>query len=154
MGKTTDIREAVEAELAFDPLVDAGDTTVVNMNGDVGLNGTVPRYPQYLEASAAAQRVAGVKNVHNHLEVMLPPGDYRDGLTGVVWAPPTAAAHGGGPGRASLTGHPGRPRRSGPAGPGSQVPAGRPAGRGDAETHHDLQDTACRHEPAGGWPET
>ena len=37
---------------------------------------------------------------------------------------------------------PGRPRQSGPAGPGSQVPAGRPAGGGDAETHHDLQDTA------------
>jgi osmotically-inducible protein OsmY len=63
MGKTKDIREAVEAELAFDPLVDAEDITVVNMNGDVGLNGTVPSYPQYLEASAAAQRVAGVKNV-------------------------------------------------------------------------------------------
>src|SRR6201987_5225796 len=78
MGKTKDIREAVEAELAFDPLVDAEDITVVNMSGDVGLNGTVPSYPQYLEASAAAQRVAGVKNVHNHLEVMLPPGDYRD----------------------------------------------------------------------------
>jgi osmotically-inducible protein OsmY len=59
MSKTKDIREAVEAELAFDPLVDAEDITVVNMNGDVGLNGTVPSYPQYLEASAAAQRVAG-----------------------------------------------------------------------------------------------
>src|SRR6266581_271468 len=78
MGKTKDIREAVEAELAFDPLADAADITVVNMNGDVGLNGTVPSYPQSLEASTAAQRVTGVKNVHNHLEVMLPPGDYRD----------------------------------------------------------------------------
>ncbi len=51
MGKTKDIREAVEAELSFDPLVDA---------------------------AAAAQRVAGVTDVHNHLEVVLPPGDYRD----------------------------------------------------------------------------
>ena len=59
MGRTKDIREAVEAELAFDPLVDAADITVVNMNGDLGLNGTVPSYPRYLEASAAAQRVAG-----------------------------------------------------------------------------------------------
>ena len=49
-----------------------------NLNGDVALNGTVPSYPQYLEAAAAAQRVAGVKNVHNHLEVVLPAGDYRD----------------------------------------------------------------------------
>jgi osmotically-inducible protein OsmY len=46
------------------------------MNGAVALNGTVPSYPQYLEAAAAAQRVAGVREVHNHLEVVLPPGDY------------------------------------------------------------------------------
>src|SRR5215831_9495059 len=78
MGKTRDIREAVEAELNFDPLVDAADVTVRNMNGDVALNGTVPSYPQYLEAAAAAQRVDGVKNVHNHLEVVLPLGDDRD----------------------------------------------------------------------------
>jgi osmotically-inducible protein OsmY len=78
MGQTKDIRAAVEAELGFDPLVDATDITVKNVNGDVALNGTVPRYPQYLEAAAAAQRVAGVQNVHNHLEVMLPPGDQRD----------------------------------------------------------------------------
>src|SRR6516164_9066399 len=78
MGKTTDIREAVEAELDYDPLVDDADITVRNINGDVALNGTVPSYPQYLEAAAAAQRVDGVKNVHNHLEVVLPLGNYRD----------------------------------------------------------------------------
>ena len=78
MGTTKDIREAVQAELSFDPLVDATDITVRNMNGEVGLNGTVPSYPQYLEAAAAAQRVSGVKNVHNHLSVVLPDGDYRD----------------------------------------------------------------------------
>jgi osmotically-inducible protein OsmY len=78
VGTIKDIREAIEAELAFDPLVDAADITVRNLNGDVALNGTVPSYPQYLEAAAAAQRIAGVKNVHNHLEVMLPEGDYRD----------------------------------------------------------------------------
>jgi osmotically-inducible protein OsmY len=78
MGKTTDIREAVEAELKFDPLVDDADVHVMNMNGDVALNGTVPSYPQYLEAAAAAQRVAGVKNVHNHLQVVLPDADFRD----------------------------------------------------------------------------
>ena len=78
MGKTKDIREAVEAELSFDPLVDESNIAVKNMNGEVALNGTAPDYPQYLEAAAAAQRVAGVTNVHNHLEVSLPPGDYRD----------------------------------------------------------------------------
>ena len=78
MGKSKDIREAVEAELAFDPLVNPANITVKNINGEVALNGTVPNYPQYLEAAAAAQRVAGVTDVHNHLEVVLPPGDYRD----------------------------------------------------------------------------
>ena len=78
MGKTKDIRDAVEKELKFDPMVDAANITVSNLNGDVALNGTVPSYPQYLEAATAAQRVYGVKDVHNHLEVVLSPGDYRD----------------------------------------------------------------------------
>jgi osmotically-inducible protein OsmY len=78
MGQTKDIREAVEAELKFDPLIDAADISVRNVNGEVALNGTVPSYPQYLEAATAAQRVAGVTDVHNHLAVVLPDGDYRD----------------------------------------------------------------------------
>jgi osmotically-inducible protein OsmY len=78
VGKTKDIREAVEAELDFDPLVDDGDITVKNMNGEVALNGTVSSYPQYQEAASAAQRVQGVTSVHNHLEVVLPPESYRD----------------------------------------------------------------------------
>ncbi len=78
MGTTKDVREAVEAELKFAPLVEDADIHVVNVNGDVALDGTVPSYPQYLEAAAATRRVAGVKNVHNHLEVVLPDGDYRD----------------------------------------------------------------------------
>ena len=78
MAKTKDIREAVEAELKYDPLIDPTDISVRNIDGDVALNGTVPNYPQYLEAFAAAQRVTGVTNVHNHLAVVLPDGDYRD----------------------------------------------------------------------------
>ncbi len=78
MGTTKDIREAVEAELEFDPLVDDADIHVVNLSGDVALNGTVLSYPQYLEAAAAAQRVAGVRNVHNHLQIVLPGEDYLD----------------------------------------------------------------------------
>ena len=81
MGTTKDIREAVEAELKFDPLVDDADIHVANMNGDVALNGTVPSYPQYLEAATGAQRVGGVKNVHNHLAVALPDAGFRDDVT-------------------------------------------------------------------------
>jgi osmotically-inducible protein OsmY len=78
MSSTKDIREAVEDELTFDPLVDPSNITVKNVNGVVALNGTVPSYPQYLQAATAAQRVARVKHVHNHLAVELPDGDYRD----------------------------------------------------------------------------
>ena len=81
MGTTKDIRDAVRAELSFDPLVDDTAITVKNMNGDVALNGTVPSYPQYMEAAAAARRVQGVTSVHNHLMVILPAGDYRDDPT-------------------------------------------------------------------------
>jgi osmotically-inducible protein OsmY len=78
MSQTKDIRDAVERELSYDPLVDDADISVKNLNGDVALNGTVPSYPQYLEAAAAARRVAGVKKLQNHLEVVLPTEDYRD----------------------------------------------------------------------------
>ena len=81
MSQTKDIRDAVERELSYDPLVDDSNISVKNINGDVALNGTVPSYPQYLEAAAAARRVSGVKNLQNHLEVVLPPEDYRDDAT-------------------------------------------------------------------------
>jgi osmotically-inducible protein OsmY len=81
MDKTEDIRAAVEDELRFDPLVDAARITVKNIGGEVALNGTVPSYPQYLEAAAAARRLTGVTRVHNHLEVVLPPGDECDDAT-------------------------------------------------------------------------
>ena len=78
MAKNTGIRQAVQAELGHDPLLDATDIIVKNLNDDVALHGTVPSYRQYLEATEAAWRVAGVSYVRNHLEVVLPPGDVRD----------------------------------------------------------------------------
>ncbi len=78
MATTKDIRDSVKAELSFDPLVDESSITVKNMNGEVALNGTVPSYPQYREAAAAARRVQVVTRVHNHLMVVLPASDYRD----------------------------------------------------------------------------
>ena len=52
----------------------------MNIGGDVTLAGTVPSYPQYLEAAAAARRVDGVSGVHNNLMVVIPDSDYRDDI--------------------------------------------------------------------------
>src|SRR5215469_829662 len=78
VGKTKDVRAAVEEELNHDSMVDSRNIKVVNLNGDVTLTGTVPSYPQYTEAAAGARRVAGVTGVHNQMEVALPEKDYRD----------------------------------------------------------------------------
>jgi hypothetical protein len=75
MAKTKDVRAAVEAELKFDPLVDSADIKVMNIGGQVNLTGTVPSYPQYVEAAAAARRIAGVSTVDNNLMVVLPDSD-------------------------------------------------------------------------------
>jgi len=78
MGKTKDVRAAVEKELGFDPRVDSSDIKVMTVGGNVNLTGTVPSFPQYLQAAAAARRVAGVSTVDNNLEVVLPETSYRD----------------------------------------------------------------------------
>ena len=78
MGKTKDVRAAVDKELGFDPRVDSSDIKVMTIGGNVNLTGTVPSFPQYLQAAAAARRVAGVTSVDNNLEVVLPESNYRD----------------------------------------------------------------------------
>jgi osmotically-inducible protein OsmY len=93
MGKTKDVRAAVEAELGFDPLVNAADIKVMNIMGDVTLAGTVPSYPQYLEAAAAARRVDGVTMLHNNLMVRLPDSDYRDDIQLITAANNALAAN-------------------------------------------------------------
>ena len=78
MGRSNDLRAAVIDDLTFDPDVDASDITVEDRDGEVVLGGSVPSYPQYIEAAAVARRVAGVRDLHNYLEVALPPGGHRD----------------------------------------------------------------------------
>ncbi len=68
MGTTKDIRDAVEAELEFDPLVDDADIHAVNMNGDVALNGTARHVHTWAERGAvvsAAWMACGVMKVHD-----------------------------------------------------------------------------------------
>jgi osmotically-inducible protein OsmY len=79
MAKTKDVRAAVAKELSFDPKVDSAHITVRNISGDVTLAGTVPSYPPFLEAAAAAKRVAGVTAVHNPRVVVLPDGTETQG---------------------------------------------------------------------------
>jgi osmotically-inducible protein OsmY len=78
MNDPNDIRDTVTDDLTFDPDVDASGITVENQDGEVTLAGSVPSYPQYIEAAAVARRVAGVEDVRNYLTVVLPPGDRRD----------------------------------------------------------------------------
>jgi len=120
VGKSKDIRAAVEAELTFDPLVDPSNITIKNMNGEVALNGTVPSYPQYVEAAAAAQRVAGVTNVHNHLAVDLPPDDYRDDATLTTMANNALALNVTVPDGVEATAHDGNLKLTGTVGYGPQ----------------------------------
>ena len=45
MSQTKDIRDAVERELSYDPLVDDSDISVKNINGDVALTAPCPATP-------------------------------------------------------------------------------------------------------------
>src|ERR1700749_5035005 len=74
VSKTKDVRAAVDAELGFDPLVDAADITVRNIAGAVNPTGTVPSYPQYLEAAAAPRRGAGGNRPHHNTRWVRPEG--------------------------------------------------------------------------------
>jgi osmotically-inducible protein OsmY len=78
VDRSSDIRQLVRNELEFDPLIDAVDISVSSIGGEVSLRGAVPTFPQYLEAGAAARRVDGVRNLHNHLEVVLRHCDRRN----------------------------------------------------------------------------
>jgi osmotically-inducible protein OsmY len=69
MGMTRDIRSAVYEELRLDPLIDPIDIAVEVAGGDVSLIGRVPSQAQRTEAAMAAERVPGVTNVRNHLDV-------------------------------------------------------------------------------------
>jgi osmotically-inducible protein OsmY len=120
MSKTTDIRAAVEDELVFDPLIDATGITVQAVSGDLALHGSVPSYPQYLEAADAARRVTGVTHVHNHLEVVLPPADYRDDETLTTVASNALLLNVALPASVAATVHDGNITLSGTVGYGSQ----------------------------------
>ncbi len=77
MRSDEEIKRDVEAELKWDPDIDATDIAVSTKNGVVTLAGYVPSYLMKYEAEKAAKRVAGVVGVANDLEVRLPSIDER-----------------------------------------------------------------------------
>jgi osmotically-inducible protein OsmY len=77
MKSDDEIKRDIEAELRFDPDIDATDIGVAVKNGVVTLTGFVKSYTEKFEAEAAAKRVAGVLGVANDIEVRLPSGAER-----------------------------------------------------------------------------
>lgn len=72
MRSDLDIKRDVEAELRWNPDIDATDIAVAVKNGVVTLTGFVRSYTQKREAERTVKRVSGVAAVANDLEVRLP----------------------------------------------------------------------------------
>ena len=72
MRSDIDIKRDVEAELRWNPDIDATDIAVAVKNGVVTLSGFVRSYAQKFEAEQTAKRVNGVAAVANDIEVRLP----------------------------------------------------------------------------------
>ena len=72
MRSDIDIKRDVEAELRWNPNIDATDIAVAVKDGVVTLSGFVRSYAQKFEAEQTAKRVNGVRAVANDIEVRLP----------------------------------------------------------------------------------
>jgi osmotically-inducible protein OsmY len=71
------IKQDVEAELQWEPSLNAAEIGVAVKEGIVTLTGRVATYAEKMAAARAAARVTGVKAVANELEVGLLPADRR-----------------------------------------------------------------------------
>jgi osmotically-inducible protein OsmY len=71
------LQEEVAEEIHWDPKVDAKAIAVSANDGVVTLRGTIGTFHQKREATKAAQRVRGVVEVDNQLEVQLMTGQRR-----------------------------------------------------------------------------
>src|SRR5437868_6695063 len=77
MRSDSDIKRDVEAELRYEPDIDATDISVTVKNGVVALSGFTKSYIQKYRAEAVAKRIAGVVGLANEIEVRLPGIDER-----------------------------------------------------------------------------
>lgn len=72
MRPDQEIKRNVEAELHWDPELDASDVAVTVKDGVVTLAGFVRDYTESFDAARITKRVLGVKTVVNKLQVKLP----------------------------------------------------------------------------------
>ena len=77
MKSDIDIKRDVEAELKWDPDIDATDIAVAAKGGIVTLTGFVRSYAQKWQAERDVKRVTGVTGVANDIEVRLPASSER-----------------------------------------------------------------------------
>jgi osmotically-inducible protein OsmY len=78
MMTDTLLRDTVQAELGWEPRIDAGNIGVTARSGVVTLTGNVPTFAEKYAAETAARRVKGVKAVADEVEVRLPFSGRRD----------------------------------------------------------------------------
>jgi osmotically-inducible protein OsmY len=72
-----ELKKAIEAELDFEPSIDAAEVGVAVKDGIVTLTGRIDSYWAKVAAERAVFRVAGVNAVANDLEVRLPTASER-----------------------------------------------------------------------------
>ena len=72
MSEDSKLKDAVLAELAWEPSVTAAHIGVTAKDGIISLSGRVQRFAEKHAAQAAALRVKGVKGVAEEIEVKLP----------------------------------------------------------------------------------
>jgi len=72
-----ELKKNVEAELNWEPSVNAAEIGVAVKDSIVTLSGHIPSYWERFAAERAAARVAGIKAVVNNLEVRLPSSSER-----------------------------------------------------------------------------
>jgi osmotically-inducible protein OsmY len=88
----TNLQHNVQAELEWDPSIDASRIGVAAQDGVVTLTGTVPSFADKMIAERVTKRVYGVKAVANDIEVHIPNTSARTdadiaaaALTALLW---------------------------------------------------------------------
>lgn len=100
MATDNDIKRDVEAQLRWDPDIDATDIAVLVKDGVVTLSGFVRSFSQKYAAEKEAKGVKGVHGVVNDIEVRLPslnerpdPDIVRDAVAAIMRELPYSGQH-------------------------------------------------------------